>query len=74
MAGTNRSKVMSLRLPEELAAEIAAVARTDDMAVTAAIREAISNHIANRRGAKDFKERLRKQLEEDRKTLERLAE
>ena len=65
---------MSLRLPEELADEIAAVARTDDMAVTAAIREAITNHIASRRSAKDFKERLRKQLEEDRKLLERLAE
>jgi predicted DNA-binding protein len=74
VARTNRSKVMSLRLPEELADEIAAVARTDDMAVTAAIREAISNHIANRRSAKDFKERLRKQLEEDREVLERLAE
>ena len=74
MAETNRSKVLSLRLPEELASEIAAVARTDDMAVTAAIREAITNHIANRRSAKDFKERLRKQLEEDRKALERLAE
>jgi hypothetical protein len=65
---------MSLRLPDELADEIAAVARTDDMATTEAIREAISNHIANRRSAKDFKERLRKQLEEDRKVLERLAE
>jgi len=65
---------MSLRLPEELANEIAAVARTDDMAVTEAIREAISSHITNRRRAKDFKERLRKQLEEDRKLLERLAE
>jgi predicted DNA-binding protein len=74
VARTKRSKVMSLRLPEELADEIAAVARTDDMAVTEAIREAISNHIANRRSAKDFKERLRKQLEEDRKVLERLAE
>jgi hypothetical protein len=65
---------MSLRLPEELAEEIAAVARTDDMAVTAAIREAITNHIASRRGADDFKKRLRKQLEDDRKVLERLAE
>jgi predicted DNA-binding protein len=74
MARTNRSKVMSLRLPEELAEEIAAVARTDDVAVTVAIREAIADHIAKRRSAKDFKERLKKQLEEDRKALERLAE
>jgi hypothetical protein len=65
---------MSLRLPEGLADEIAAVARTDDMPVTAAIREAISNHIASRRADEAFKERLRKRLEEDREILERLAE
>lgn len=74
MPETNRSKVLSLRLPEELADEIAAVARTDDMPVTAAIREAISNHIAGRRADQAFKERLRQRLEEDREILERLAE
>jgi hypothetical protein len=68
------SKVMSLRLAEEMADEIAAVARTDDMPVTAAIREAISGHIASRRADKGFKERLRKRLEEDREVLKRLAE
>ena len=65
---------MSLRLPEDLADEIAAVARTDEMPVTAAIREAIANHIAARRADKAFKDRLRKRLEEDREVLERLAE
>lgn len=65
---------MSLRLPEELADEIAAVARTDDVAVTEAIREAIGAHIATRRADKAFKERLKKRLEEDREVLERLAE
>ncbi len=65
---------MSLRLPEELADEIAAVARTDDVAVTEAIREAIAGHIASRRADKAFKDRLRKRLEEDREVLERLAE
>lgn len=74
MPETTRSKVMSLRLPEGLADEIAAVARTDDMPVTAAIREAISNHIASRRADQAFKKRLRQRLEEDREILERLAE
>lgn len=69
-----RSKVMSLRLSEEMAREIAAVARTDDMPVTEAIREAIANHIATRQASKDFKQRLQKRLEEDREILERLAE
>lgn len=65
---------MSLRLPEKMAEEIAAVARTDDVPVTEAVREAISNHIAARRADKAFKERLRKRLEEDRAIIEQLVE
>ncbi len=65
---------MSLRLPEKLAEELAGVARTDDVPVSEAIREAIGNHIAARRVDKAFKERLKKRLEEDREVLERLAE
>lgn len=34
------TKVMSLRLSEELAAELAAVARTDGIPVSGAVREA----------------------------------
>ena len=66
-------KAMSLRLPEEKAAELAAIARTDEMPVSEAIREAIDNHIAARRADKDFQQRLKKRLEEDRQVLERLA-
>ena len=69
-----RSKVMSLRLSEEMAAEIGAVASTDGVPVTEAIREAIANHIKTRRASKDFKQRLQKRLEDDREMLERLAE
>lgn len=65
---------MSLRLSEEMAAKIGAVARTDGVPVTEAIREAIANHIATRQASKDFKQRLQKRLEEDREILERLAE
>lgn len=68
------TKVMSLRLPEEIAAEIAAVARADDVSISRAIREAIESHIATRRGDKGFKDRLKKRLEEDRELLERLGE
>jgi len=68
------TKVLSLRLPEEIAAEIAAVARADDISMSKAIREAIENHIAARRTDKAFKERLRKRVVEDREILERLAE
>jgi len=67
------AKVMSLRLPEDIAAEIAAVARADGIPVSQAIREAIENHIAARSSDKAFKERLKKRLAEDQKILERLA-
>jgi hypothetical protein len=65
---------MSLRLPEDKAAELAAVARTDDMPISEAVRLAIDNHIAARRADTEFQERLKKRLEEDREVLERLAE
>ncbi|HWO84720.1 MAG TPA: ribbon-helix-helix protein, CopG family [Solirubrobacterales bacterium] len=68
------TKAMSLRLPEEKAAELSAVARADDMPVSEVVREAIDNHIAARRADKDFQERLKKRLAEDREVLERLAE
>ena len=66
-------KAMSLRLPEDKAAELAAIARTDEMPVSEVVREAIDNHIATRRADKDFQKRLKRRLEEDREVLERLA-
>ena len=67
------TKAMSLRLPEDKAAELAAVARTDEMPISEVVREAIYNHIAARRADKDFQKRLKRRLEEDREVLERLA-
>jgi predicted DNA-binding protein len=66
-------KAMSLRLPEEKAAELAAIARTDDMPVSEVVREAIDNHIAARRADRSFQKRLKHRLEEDRQVLERLS-
>jgi hypothetical protein len=65
---------MSLRLREDQAAELAAVARTDEMSVSDAVREAIDDYITARRADKDFQKRLKQRLEEDREVLERLAE
>jgi predicted DNA-binding protein len=67
-------KSMSLRLSETMAAELAAVARTDEMPISEAVREAIEKHIAERRADKDFQARLKRRLEEDREVLKRLAE
>jgi hypothetical protein len=57
-----------------MAAELAAIARTQDIPLSEAIREAIEDHIASRRRDKEFQGRLKQRLEEDREILERLAE
>ena len=66
-------KTMSLRLDQDLAAELAFVARADGQTISDVVREAVDKHIAERRAAEDFKERLKKQIEKDRKVFERLA-
>ena len=67
------TRAMSLRLPEAMAAELAAVARTDGMPISEAVRKAIEKHIAERRADEDFQERLKKRLQEDQEVLKRLA-
>jgi len=57
-----------------MAAELAAVARADNMPVSEAVRAAIEKHIAERRADKDFQKRLKQLLEEDQEVLKRLAE
>ncbi len=69
----NDTKVMSLRLSRELADELAALARVEDVSISEAIRAAIHRYIANCGSNKAFKDRLRKRLEEDREFLERLS-
>ena len=67
------TKATSLRLSEQMAAEIAAVARADGMPVSEAVREAIEKHIAERRADKDFQKRVKRLLEEYQEVLKRLA-
>jgi len=66
-------KVLSLRLAEELAAELAFVARADGQSISDAVREALGKHIAERRADPDFQKSLARQIEEDRKLMQRLA-
>lgn len=67
------TRAMSLRLPESQAAELAAVARTDEVKISEAVREAIDKHIASRRSDPDFQKRLRMVLEEHQAVLESLS-
>ncbi|HKO37380.1 MAG TPA: ribbon-helix-helix protein, CopG family [Solirubrobacterales bacterium] len=67
------SKATSLRLPEPMAAELAAVARADGIPISEAVRQAIEKHIAERRADEEFQKRLRQLLGEEQKLLKRLA-
>jgi predicted DNA-binding protein len=68
------NRAISLRLPEQMAAELGAIARTKDIPVSEVIREAIENHITSLSTDKDFRQRLKTHLEEEQEVLKRLAE
>lgn len=68
------TKSMCLRLPKSMADELAAVTRADGISMAEAMREALEEFIVSRRSDKEFKERLKKRLEEDRDLWEKLGE
>jgi hypothetical protein len=68
------TKSMCLRLPKSMADELAAVTRADGISMAEAMREALEEFILSRRSDKEFKERLKKRLEEDRDLWEKLGE
>jgi predicted transcriptional regulator len=68
------TKTMTLRLSDELAADLEAMARVDDVPVSEAIRVAIDERIKARRDDKQFQARLRRLMAEHQRALERLAQ
>lgn len=71
--GEEGTKVTTLRLPAELAAEIAVVARADGETTSSAIREAVEKHLAERGRDPDFQKKLKETVEEYLKVAESLA-
>jgi predicted DNA-binding protein len=71
---TMPNKAISVRLPDEMADELAAISRVQDTHISEVIREAIENHLVTRRTDKKFQQLVKKRLEEDRQLLERFAE
>jgi len=67
-------KIMSVRISEEAAAEMTAIARAEGVSASEAIRAAIYRYITERRGDEGFQRRLREKLEEDREAVERLMD
>jgi len=73
MAEKEETKAMTLRMPSGTAKELEATAQVDGVSISEAVREAIETHIESRRNDEEFRERLRRSIEENRELLERLA-
>ncbi len=68
------TKNLTVRLDDELAADMEAVARAEGQSINETIKQALRESIDKRRQDSEFKARLRRIIEEDRELLERLAE
>ncbi len=67
-------RAYTVRLHEDQAEDLEAVAQVDGLSVAEEIREAIAERVAQRRADKAFQSRLREAIEQNRRALERLAE
>jgi predicted transcriptional regulator len=64
---------MSLRLDDDQARALSAVAMTEETSVSEVIREAIADRIEKVRQDKDFQKRLERAVERNREALDLLA-
>ena len=67
------TKAMTLRLQEDLARELEAIARVEDISVSEAVRRAITEHVEAKRSDRAFQKRLDRFMNENQAILERLA-
>jgi predicted transcriptional regulator len=67
------TKATSIRIDDDLKAEVDAVARADDVPASEVIRAALYRYIADRKSDPQFQARLRELLEKDREVIERMA-
>lgn len=67
------NKTMSLRIDEEQARALDAVALANETTVSEIVRDAIAERIEQLRNDKDFQAKLRKAIDESREALELLA-
>ena len=67
------TKQTTVRIPDELAAEVEAVARVKDMSLNSVIIESLQAEIERVKADEDFTARAKKLIERDKELLERLA-
>jgi len=68
------AKAMTLRLEDQLARELEAIARVEDITVSEAVLEAIAKHVQAKRADRAFQARLDRFMHENQSILERLAQ
>jgi len=66
-------KVTTLRLPEGMAAQLSAIARTEGVPVSEFVRQSIENHMALTLAEEGFKERMKRRMDQDREVLKDLG-
>lgn len=70
----SKSRVTTIRQPEDQADELEFVARVDGIPASELIRDAIANYLEARRADPEFQNRLRARIEADKEILARLAQ
>jgi hypothetical protein len=65
---------LSVRIPEDIATEVALIARIEGVTVSEVIRAGVYRHLSALRTDPAFQKRLHKRLDEDREILDRFAE
>jgi predicted transcriptional regulator len=68
------TKTLTLRLPDDQAQDLEALARAEGVSVSEEIRDAIAARVEAKRTDPGFQERLRRLMEQERAVLERLAQ
>ncbi|HEV8296448.1 MAG TPA: ribbon-helix-helix protein, CopG family [Acidimicrobiales bacterium] len=67
------AKHLTVRLPDDLAADAEALARVEGVSLNETIKQALAESVERRRKDPAFRSRLRRIIEEDRELLDRLA-
>jgi predicted transcriptional regulator len=67
------TKNLTIRLPDELAADAEALARVEGKSLNETVKQSLIEAVERRRNNPKFKARLAKIIKEDRELLERLA-
>ena len=69
----SKRKAMTLRIDTDTAEQLEAIAQIEGVPMSQVVREALLQHIEERRGDAHFQKRLKASVERNQKILERLG-